>query len=496
MCPVLEHWRISLPRYFNRCIGGVLKLPRALCESLNPATEQDARRIEAQLDLVHEGIRLFDYAYPVVGVILVLIEVNHTTPLKVVLSWFAILASSVTNEILLRRTPPLRLSVVERARRRARMISLMTIVQTAIWASLVFWVWRPQENSSNLFGVLIIACTLAGVSMRFAPHAAAVAGPMALLSTLMIVMETIHGSTRIMALFQLTLLYTALMLFQACATHHRSNRTWRLERDRELLIDNLHRAKLESDRAHEQALAASKAKSEFLANMSHELRTPLNAIIGFSDLVRTRTFGDAPERYCEYGGFIHQSGQHLLALIGGILELAKIEAGRKELQKEPIDLMGLVRDEAALAQESAAGKGLHVIPRLPRSLPLLNADLHAVRQILANLLSNAVKFTPPGGEIDVFAALNEAGEIELCVCDKGVGIAAEDQANLFNQFGRANPQVTSAQRGTGLGLPIVKGLVDMHGGRIRLQSELGEGTSITVIFPAASTFDRAKLHAA
>jgi signal transduction histidine kinase len=354
------------------------------------------------------------------------------------------------------------------------------------WGLFALSLFAPP--GSDIFPLLILSCTLAAAMTMFAPHAGTAAGAALALFAAIIVLEIMNSYDTHSPLIVLALVYMAMMAVQGRMIYARFDKSWQLEQDREELIRNLRLA-------HEKALAASKAKSEFLANMSHELRTPLNAIIGFSDLVRTRTFGDAPERYCEYGGFIHQSGQHLLALIGGILELAKIEAGRKELQKEPIDLMGLVRDEAALAQESAAGKGLHVIPRLPRSLPLLNADLHAVRQILANLLSNAVKFTPPGGEIDVFAALNEAGEIELCVCDKGVGIAAEDQANLFNQFGRANPQVTSAQRGTGLGLPIVKGLVDMHGGRIRLQSELGEGTSITVIFPAASTFDRAKLHA-
>jgi two-component system cell cycle sensor histidine kinase PleC len=319
---------------------------------------------------------------------------------------------------------------------------------------------------------------------------------MALLSVLMFIMEAFHGTTQLVTLFQLAIVYTVLMLFQACATHRRFSRTWRLERDRALLIENLREAKSESDRAHRQALAASKAKSEFLANMSHELRTPLNAIIGFSDIIKSRTFGNAAERYSEYGVYIHQSGQNLLTMISDILELAKIEAGRKKLYPEPIDLMSLVRDEVSAASETAAPKSIAVSANLPPSLPLMNADLHAVRQILTNLLSNAVKFTIPNGRIEVSVTLNAQHEIELSVCDDGIGIARESQTHLFERFGQESPEVTTASRGTGLGLPIVKGLVDMHGGHIRLKSELGEGTRITIVFPRANTLDDAAQQAA
>jgi two-component system cell cycle sensor histidine kinase PleC len=338
-----------------------------------------------------------------------------------------------------------------------------------------------------MFGVLVISCSMAAISTRYAPHAAAVAGPMALLSAVMVVMESLHGGTQLMALFQLSLVYTALMIFQSCAVHHRFNRTWELEQDRERLVENLRAAKAESDRAHRDAIAASRAKSEFLANMSHELRTPLNAIIGFSDIVRTKAFGDATNRYSEYGGFIFQSGHHLLGLIGDILDLAKIESGRKKLMPEPIDLIGLVRDEGERARARAAEKSVRVAVELPDSIPLLHADLYAVRQITAHLLSNAVKYTQSQGNVEVSVSLNETGEIELCVADTGIGIPKEDRAHLFDRFGHARPEVTTPHRGSGLGLPIVKGLVDMHGGRIALTSELGEGTTVTVVFPAEST---------
>jgi two-component system cell cycle sensor histidine kinase PleC len=166
------------------------------------------------------------------------------------------------------------------------------------------------------------------------------------------------------------------------------------------------------------------------------------------------------------------------------------------LRQEPIDLKSLVMDEVHRANERAVEKNVGVFASLPRNFPLLHADLHAVRQVLDNLLSNGVKFTPPGGRVEVSIALNAAHEIELCVLDTGIGIAPEDQAHVFERFGQASPEVTTASRGTGLGLQIVKGLLDIHGGRIRLESELGEGTRVTVVFPAESTLDSTALHAA
>ena len=466
---------------------GVSQLPKVIFASLNPRNEQDAQRIEGQLGVVAESVKLFNFAFPIVGIILLAIELRHAYFVGPWISWGAILAASVTSEVLLHRETAIARDRVSSAAHRARTISLITLLQTAAWVSLVLWAWRTGDTVSNMFGVLVVACTMGAISTRFAPHAAAVAGPMALLSLVMVVMESLHGVTGVMALFQLALVYTALMIFQACAAHQRFNVTWALERDREHLVENLHAAKAESDQAHRDAIAASKAKSEFLANMSHELRTPLNAIIGFSDIVRTKGFGDTTERYSEYGSFIYQSGHHLLGLIGDILDLAKIESGRKKLMPEPMDVTSLVRDETQRACARAAEKSVSVTLNLPDAMPLLHADVYAVRQIVTHLLSNAVKYTPAGGSVEISAAVNETGEVELCVADTGIGIPRADQSHLFDRFGQVRPEVTTPHRGSGLGLPIVKGLMEMHGGRIRLTSELGVGTTVTVVFPAQST---------
>jgi len=316
----------------------------------------------------------------------------------------------------------------------------------------------------------------------FSAHLASVAGALFAISLAIAGIELANTYHTGSPLISLAALYVALMVVQAYFIHIRFEKAWRLEEDREQLIKNLRVA-------HDAAVSASRAKSEFLANMSHELRTPLNAIIGFSDIVRAKTFGESTDKYAEYGGFIHQSGNRLLELIGDILDLARIEAGRKVLQREPVNLDDLIADEMIRQAESAASRGVELThSRAPRS-PVLVGDIQAVRQILDNLVSNAIKFTPKGGRVSIAACDNGKGEIALNVADTGLGIAREEQARIFDRFGAGRPEVTTAHRGTGLGLQIVKGLVDMHGGRIELESTLGEGTRITVVFPATSSVE-------
>ncbi|GAB3866304.1 sensor histidine kinase [Dactylosporangium cerinum] len=228
---------------------------------------------------------------------------------------------------------------------------------------------------------------------------------------------------------------------------------------------------------------ASQAKSDFLAGMSHELRTPLNAIIGFSDLMRAEhPDGDRRTVPADWVDHIHNSGRHLLGLINDILDLAKVEAGRLELNPEPLALDVAVNEVITGLRPLTDRKGLEVVIDVPQVA--VRADPLRFRQILDNLLSNAIKFTPEGGRIALSAA-QEIGEVALCVADSGVGIAAEDHARVFEEF----QQVGSAaqrQAGTGLGLALTRRLVEAHGGSIALQSSLGEGSRFTVRLPDAT----------
>jgi len=261
-------------------------------------------------------------------------------------------------------------------------------------------------------------------------------------------------------------------------SHHSLIHTLMLRHDREQLAQALIAEKSQTE-------LASRAKSDFLATMSHELRTPLNAIIGFSELMREEIFGPlGTPRYVEYCTDIHSSAQHLLSLINDILDSAKVEAGKYELHEEPTDLPLLVEASARLMRGRAAQKGI-AFSLVLTPLPPILADERALRQILLNLLSNAIKFTPNGGKVALSTACSASGSVVVEVRDTGIGIPAEDLANVLNHFGRASNAHLSNEGGTGLGLPIVRGLVALHGGELRITSQPGVGTIVTVELPAA-----------
>ena len=238
------------------------------------------------------------------------------------------------------------------------------------------------------------------------------------------------------------------------------------------------------ERATEQAETASSAKSDFLASMSHELRTPLNAILGFSEIIKNETLGAIePSRYQVYAEHIHDSGRYLLNLVNGILDLAKIEAGKFELSDDVVDLSRLVSDALTLVEMQAEEGRVALESKVERDLPRLRADSQTVTQMLLNLLSNAVKFTPEGGVVTV-AAYCEAKDICIAVGDSGIGIARADIEKVMMPFGQAENPFQGDHAGTGLGLPIVKSLIELHGGRFGLQSVNGSGTTATLRFPA------------
>ena len=229
--------------------------------------------------------------------------------------------------------------------------------------------------------------------------------------------------------------------------------------------------------------AASRHKSEFLANMSHELRTPLNAIIGFSEVLSERLFGELNDKQTEYLKDIHTSGQHLLSLINDILDLSKIEAGKMDLELSDFDLPTTIDNALILVRERAARRGIALHRTVDERLGQIQADERKIRQVLLNLLSNAIKFTPEGGRIEVGAqAVN--GSIEVSVTDTGVGIAPEDQKAVFEEF----RQVGSAEKkveGTGLGLALSRKFIELHGGRISVKSQEGQGSTFTFTIPVS-----------
>ena len=256
------------------------------------------------------------------------------------------------------------------------------------------------------------------------------------------------------------------------------------------LIAELETAKSMSDEARRRAEEANLAKSRFLASMSHELRTPLNAILGFSEVMSNEVLGPMQNQtYRDYARDVHDSGQHLLDLINEILDLSRIEAGRYQLNEEPVNLLHIVEECCHLMELKAHNKDLRVVQQFEPELPLLFADERAVRQITLNLLSNAVKFTSTGGEILVRAGWTAGGGQYVSVKDNGPGIPPEEIPVVLSAFGQGSIAIKSAEQGTGLGLPIVQGLIAMHGGEFQLHSKLREGTEAIAIFPPSRVME-------
>ena len=254
--------------------------------------------------------------------------------------------------------------------------------------------------------------------------------------------------------------------------------------EKDALIGELEQAKEISDEARHRAEAANVAKSRFLAQMSHELRTPLNAILGFSEVMKSEIFGaHAVAVYKEYSSDIHNSGVHLLNLINEILDLSRIEAGRYELNEEAVSLIHVVADCHHLLKLRASNRGITIHEVFEQDMPRIWGDERAIRQIVLNLLSNSIKFTPQGGEIWLKAGWTASGGQYLSVKDTGSGIAEDEIPVVLASFGQGSNSIKSAEQGAGLGLPIAKSLIDMHGGTFTLKSKLRIGTEVIITFP-------------
>jgi len=266
---------------------------------------------------------------------------------------------------------------------------------------------------------------------------------------------------------------------------------WRARQEGDLVYgiarDVTERLAIEAEMVEAKAAveAASRAKSEFLANMSHELRTPLNAILGFSEIIRDSVLDDTPSawaKYREYAGSIYSSGTHLLSLISEVLDLSKIESGGYQLHIDRFDLQMIIQDSLMLVSPQAERAKVSILPVDVEGDVTVDADMRAIKQVIVNLLANAVKFTPGGGEIKV-RCREEDGAVHVKVQDSGIGIAAELQESVFEAFHQGDAKVARQFGGTGLGLSVCRRLVEMHGGRIWLESKQNTGTTVFFHLP-------------
>ncbi|MGC2350435.1 MAG: HAMP domain-containing sensor histidine kinase, partial [Methylocella sp.] len=364
-------------------------------------------------------------------------------------------------------------------------------LQGIAWAAIVLLVSQsgdPAARSYALVLLLPVAAMNATISAAIPSAVAAALTPMTLATLSFLRPASLSdGSLPLIALACGTQLY---FMFLGRKLHRASLETLSFQAEKDALIAELEQANANSDLGRHRAEVANLAKSRFLANISHELRTPLNAILGFSEVMKGELFGShAVASYKEYSNDIHASGQHLLMLINEILDLSRIEAGRFDLKEEAVALPHLVEDCRHLLGLRAKKRQITIEKAVEPDLPRIWADERAIRQVILNLLSNAIKFTPQGGTIKIRIGWTASGGQYVAVRDSGPGIPDDEIPIIMSSFGRGTLAQKNAEEGSGLGLPIVKGLIELHGGSFTLKSKLREGTEVIVIFPLERVID-------
>lgn len=274
-------------------------------------------------------------------------------------------------------------------------------------------------------------------------------------------------------------------LYLSSHLHYQHSRNLAFRAEKDALFAELEQSNAVSDEARRRAEAANMAKSQFLATMSHELRTPLNAILGFSEVMRNEMLGPIENAsYKDYLGDIHASGQHLLKLINEILDLSRIEAGKRELKEELVNLVAIAEEARGLLNLKARQKSIEITEVYDETLPKIIVDEQAIRQVVLNLVSNAIKFTPSGGEIIIKVGKTQSGGQYISVRDDGPGIPEDEIPIVLSAFGQGSVSIKNAEQGTGLGIPIVQALIHLHGGNFTLRSQLNIGTEAIATLPA------------
>jgi two-component system cell cycle sensor histidine kinase PleC len=357
-------------------------------------------------------------------------------------------------------------------------------IQGIAWALIAGLVLEQGDANARAFVLillLLVAAMNATVSAAIPAAAFCTLTPVTI--AIVLALKVFEGGSTL-PITTLAVASQVYFVILAKRLYTQSLATLTFQAEKDGLIAELEQAKANSDEARRRAEEANLAKSRFLATMSHELRTPLNAILGFSEVMQGELFGaHAVPAYREYSNDIHSSGQHLLMLINEILDLSRVEAGRYELKEESVSLNGIVEDCCRLLTLRAQKRDILISEAMESDLPRIWADERAIRQVVLNLLSNAIKFTPQGGQVTIKLGWTAAGGQYLSIRDTGPGIPQEEIPVVMSSFGRGTLAQKNADEGTGLGLPIVKGLIELHGGMFSLRSKVREGTEVIVVLP-------------
>ena len=461
---------------------------RGVRERLNSATGQTLNFEQQIVGLFasnHLGGARFQLAFALAvagGSFLVL-------PWPVAAAWGVMLLSAQLVVLLLARRAAGEEPDARDPVRWVRLFSVAEAARSMVWGLLPIGFYLLDVNAHVpgvdplMFTVLIVVVATSAMLNHHLPIAAACATtPFAISYALSI---GVRGDIMNLMLAAGALGVQLFFLVVAQQLHRTTLALLEARAQKDDVIAELEQQRGIAEEARRRADDANLAKSRFLATMSHELRTPLNAILGFSEVLKNEVLGELPnEQYREYARDIHDSGSHLLNLINEILDLSRIEAGRHELVEEPVQVAHTVEEAAHLLAMKARSKNLTVHEQYQPGLPKLWADERAIRQITLNLLSNAIKFTPRNGEIVVSVTQAPDGCQVIEVRDTGPGIPEEEIPVVLSSFGQGSIAIKNAEKGTGLGLPIVQALMTTHGGRFELRSKLREGTVVRAIFPA------------
>jgi len=403
---------------------------------------------------------------------------RDTFPEAVLIGWLTATAAAVLGRMLLYRRFLQAVADGMCSKCWARMFCIGALASGLLWGAicigLIFWGLDDQYVMLTLAISGICAAALTTI-VTYLPAYYAYAVPLASAQAMVLLL---HPNPRIAATGWLMLLFLAIVCFAARNLSKSAIRSIELKIDNQILNESLKAALSERDKARGE-------KWSTLAQLSHELRTPLNAIIGFSELTHSQAFGPIGNvRYSEYAELIQRAGRHLLSLINDILDMSKIEAGKFDLQHQSLDIREVIRECLDLMAERARDRAVALVEDMQNAQLWVDADHRALKQILLNLLSNAIKFTPRDGTVTVGARYAQ-DRLVLWVQDTGVGIPPDQLSRLGNPFVQIRSSAGASHEGTGLGLALVRALVELHRGTLKIESTPGRGTTVSVIMPIA-----------
>ena len=362
---------------------------------------------------------------------------------------------------------------------------LLYVLLSFCWGLMPWLLWNEANLLNHVFISLVSLAAVARFLVNRANHASFFRASFVPMAGMLFLRCLVEVNPVDLVLASIVVLYAVQVILDSSHISRRWDEEAQTRFSHEDLSRELEEARDEALIKRAEAEAANASKTAFLANMSHELRTPLNAILGFSELIARECLGPIGNvRYKEYAGDVHNSGSHLLSLINDLLDVAKIEAGRMEVEPQMVETERALETALKLVASRARERGQTLTIAVDESAAFLYADDRAFKQIVINLTANAVKFTQDGGRIDVSATRNAQGDFELMVADNGPGISRDKIDRIFTPFSQVDNRYDRQTGGTGLGLALVRGLCELHGGRAWIESEPGKGTRAMVLLPA------------